>query len=166
MSADDVRVVYRKYDGSLHWHFPGRRLGADEYGVWVGLRAGTTAQRGTEAPVTWDDAAVMCFPYDAWWTAAFNAPPHRTLLYCDISTVPVWNDDEVRMIDLDLDVIRRRTGSVEVDDEDEFAEHQVRYGYPDDVIKQAQLSCDRLVESVHGGAEPFATTFQTWLDQV
>ena len=33
------------------------------------------------------------------------------------------------MVDLDLDVIRMRDGGI-LDDEDEFAEHQVRYGYP------------------------------------
>lgn len=165
--------MYRKYDGSLHWHFAGRRLGADEYGVWVGLRSGTIARRGSEPQVTWNDAAVLCLPYDAWWTAAFNAPPHansvyshRTALYCDISTVPTWNGAEVTMIDLDLDVIRRRDGTVEVDDEDEFAEHQVHYGYSDDVIKQAQSTCDRLVAAVRGGEEPFASAFQPWLDRV
>lgn len=34
------------------------------------------------------------------------------------------------MVDLDLDVVRRFDGSAEILDEDEFAEHQVRYGYP------------------------------------
>lgn len=166
MGADDVQVVFRKYDGSLHWHFPGRRLGSDEHGVWVGLAAGTIARRASEPAVTWHDAAVMCFPYDAWWTAAFNATPHRTLLYCDIATVPVWNGAEVTMIDLDLDVIQRRDGTIYIDDEDEFAEHQVRYGYTDDVIKQAQATCDRLADSVRAGDEPFGSVYHSWLDQV
>ena len=33
---DQVRIVYRKYDGTLHWNQPGWRLGEDGYGVWVG----------------------------------------------------------------------------------------------------------------------------------
>ena len=31
--AGDVRVVYRKHDGSLHWHLMTRWLGEDEHGV-------------------------------------------------------------------------------------------------------------------------------------
>jgi protein associated with RNAse G/E len=36
------------------------------------------------------------------------------------------------------DVIRRFDGSAEILDEDEFPEHQVRYGYPPEVISQAE----------------------------
>ena len=68
----------------------------------------------------------------------------------------------LRAVDLDLDVIRlpdplppvesapwdvppAGPGEVFVDDEDEFAEHQVLYGYPADVVAAAQASCDALV---------------------
>jgi hypothetical protein len=166
MTPDMVHVKYRKYDGALHWHLQGHRLGEDEHGVWVGCPAGTVGQRGAEPPITWDWRHVMCFPRSTWWTATFNAPPQRTEIYCDISTVPEWHGAEVRMIDLDLDVIRRRDGTVEVVDEDEFAEHQVRYGYPESVIAQAQASCDRLAKSVGEGAEPFATVYRDWLAKV
>jgi hypothetical protein len=143
----------------------GLRLGEDDHGVWVGCPAGTVGQRGTEPPVTWDTAYVVCFPREAWWTALFNAPPRWTELYCDISTVPEWRGDEVTMVDLDLDVLRRRDGTVEVVDEDEFAEHQVRYGYSRSVIERAQESCDRLAKAAGDGTEPFATAFRPWLDR-
>ena len=42
--------------------------------------------------------------------------------------------DVLRAVDLDLDVVRGPTGRVWVDDEDEFAEHQVAFDYPDDVV--------------------------------
>ena len=42
---------------------------------------------------------------------------------------------EVTMVDLDLDVVRLRADQrVLIVDEDEFAEHQVRYSYPAEVI--------------------------------
>ena len=41
------------------------------------------------------------------------------------------------MVDLDLDVRRRRWGVIERLDDDEFAEHRVRFGYPDEVVTQA-----------------------------
>jgi hypothetical protein len=30
--GEDIQVVFRKYDGSLHWHLSMRRLGADRHG--------------------------------------------------------------------------------------------------------------------------------------
>ena len=58
-------------------------------------------------------------------------------MYVDITTVPVWAGDTVTAVDLDLDVVRGWTGRVWVDDEDEFAAHRVRYGYPSDLVRLA-----------------------------
>jgi hypothetical protein len=58
-----VRVVYRKYDGSLHWHMDLGRLGADEYGTWLGAPAGSQGQRGSEEPVTFSHAYVLLIPW-------------------------------------------------------------------------------------------------------
>jgi hypothetical protein len=32
-----IRVVYRKYDGSPHWHTELTRLGTDELGTWAAV---------------------------------------------------------------------------------------------------------------------------------
>ena len=52
-------------------------------------------------------------------------------------------------------MVRELDGRVWVDDEDEFAEHQVSLGYPSDVIAAARASCDRLVALVGGGHPPY-----------
>jgi protein associated with RNAse G/E len=160
-----VRVVYRKYDGFLHWNQPAIRLGEDEFGVWVGARGGTPVSRGHERMRPAEHDHVGLFPRDGWWTAFFNAAPHRTEIYCDITTVPSWpTHDEVTMVDLDLDVRRRRTGLVEILDEDEFAAHQVRYGYPPEVVAQAWAATNWLAGALTERVEPFATGYRRWLD--
>jgi uncharacterized protein len=167
MPADDVSVVFRKYDGSLHWHMTMRRLGEDGHGVWLGAQAGASAQRADEPPITFGFAHVQLLPRDAWWTAVFNAPPSRTEIYCDVTTPPTWpSPNEVTMIDLDLDVIRRRTGLVEVDDEDEFAEHQVTYGYPIGVVAKATEVTRWLTGALSDSTEPFASAYREWLSKV
>lgn len=159
-----IRVVYTKYDGSLHWNHNALLLGEDEHGVWLGARAGETMRRGLEPPIVFPQAFVMLFPRDGWWTGSFNAKPHKTEIYCDIASVPSWPDpDTVTMVDLDLDVIRKRDGRVILDDADEFAEHQVRFGYPPEVIEAAQSSADRLMAAVRENAEPFASVYRGWL---
>jgi protein associated with RNAse G/E len=165
VTGDVVRVVYRKYDGSLHWNQPGIRLGEDAYGVWVGAPGGTPVARG-ETPVNpAEHDHVILFPPDGWYTASFNAAPHRTEIYCDITTVPTWpTPDVITMVDLDLDVRRRRVGTVELLDEDEFALHQVRYDYPVEVIEQARAAADDLVVALRDRIEPFGTYYHRWLD--
>ncbi|GGS97442.1 UPF0374 protein [Planobispora rosea] len=165
MPFENVNVVYRKFDGSLHWHHRGLLLGEDEHGVWTGCTAGSSGSRGHEPPVVWPHAFVMLFPRDQWWTAVFNAQPDKTEIYCDVTTVPEWNDGEVTMVDLDLDVIRMRDGRVFLDDEDEFEEHRVRYAYPADVIASARAAAEHLLEAVATRAAPFAAR-PRWLAHV
>lgn len=170
--GDLVRSVYRKYDGSLHWHTTLLWLGEDGHGVWLGSPPHGTSQRNAEPAITLAYAYLTLVPRDAWWTAIFNAPGQvRTEIYCDITSVPQWHRDldppMFTMIDLDLDVIRRRDGLTVIDDEDEFAEHQVQMAYPPEVITAAEQSCAWLFEHVANQRAPFdPPTYGPWLDQI
>lgn len=168
VTGRDVRVVYTKYDGSLHWHQIMQYLGEDEHGIWLGGPAGSTTQRGDEPPIVLKQAFVELIPEAAWWTATFNGDPARTEIYCDIGTPPRWpNPAEVTMVDLDLDVVRMRADQrVVVVDEDEFAEHQVRYGYPADVIRESQRAASWLLDAISSKSEPFGAAYRGWLDMV
>jgi protein associated with RNAse G/E len=162
--AGEVRVVYRKHDGSLHWHLATTWLGEDEHGIWTGAAPRTVLRKGEDPLVILDHASVMLFPRDAWWTATFNDVPAPTEIYCDITTPPHWpNPSEVTMTDLDLDVSRTRAGVVKVHDEDEFAWHQVRYRYPAELIAQAERATGWLRHSLTNDLEPFATVYLSYL---
>lgn len=169
MTGDSVRVVYTKYDGSLHWHQTMHRLGEDRHGTWLGAPPGIIARKGADGPdVIVKQPHVMLFPQDAWWTAVFNGEPARLEIYCDITTPVRWpHPGEVTMVDMDLDVGRvREDGRVELYDEDEFAEHQVRYAYPEDAIRQASDAAAWLYTALGDGTQPFASSYQYWLSQV
>ncbi|HXB50646.1 MAG TPA: DUF402 domain-containing protein, partial [Streptosporangiaceae bacterium] len=62
MAGHDVRVVYTKYDGSLHWHQVMQYLGEDEHGIWLGGSAGSTTQRGDEPPIVLKQPFVGLIP--------------------------------------------------------------------------------------------------------
>jgi len=163
MPSDVVRVVYRKYDGAAHRDYPARRLAEDDLGTWLGVSAGTRSVYHGRPSVE-QIPFVVLVPHDAWWTGMFNPPPRTSEVYCDITSPAEWDGDAVHIIDLDLDVVRRRaSGAVELRDEDEFAEHRVRFGYPDDVVTQAQAAAEWLLGALGDGTEPFASAYRKWL---
>lgn len=166
--AEPVRVIYTKFDGSLHWHSWMWRLGEDEHGVWLGAAAGHLSRRGFETPIALAYPHTMLLPRDRWWTAAFNPPASRLWTYCDITTVPSWaNDHEVSMIDLDLDVGRATAdGRVFMMDEDEFAAHKIKFGYPETVVDQAKAAAAWLFDAVAARRPPFDGVSDAWLAQV
>ncbi|MGA3523648.1 DUF402 domain-containing protein [Melissospora conviva] len=162
MPSDVVRVIYRKYDGSAHRDYPARRLAEDDLGVWLGVVKGTKSVYHGRASVE-RIPFVLLVPHQGWWTAMFNPPPRTSEIYCDITTPARWDGETVHLIDLDLDVVRRRgSGVVELRDEDEFAEHRERYGYPPEVVAAAEAEARRLYASL-ADTEPFATAFRKWL---
>lgn len=169
MGEGEVRVVVRKFDGSLHWHHTMVRLGEDEYGVWLGESIGTIYGKGEQSEVyATQEPRVMLFPRDAWWTAMFQEAPAQLDVYCDVTTPPKWvHTGGVTTVDLDLDVCRTRAdGSVHIADEDEFATHQGRYGYPQHVISHAENTAEWLSAALRDGTEPFATRYRAWLAQI
>jgi len=102
---------------------------------------------------------------DAPYVATFYAPGGKAPcdLYVDISTVPAKDGTTVTAVDLDLDVVRGWTGRVWVDDEDEFADHRVRLGYPEEVAELAVTACEDVRRSVLASRAPFdGTTAARW----
>lgn len=153
-----VLVRYTKWDGTLHWHFAMQPLGKDEHGVWLGAPDGTPVQRGDEPPLA-SPAFALLIPRDDWWTAAWNredpGSPFHYEVYIDVSTPARWEPRRVTMVDLDLDVVRTRSGECSIRDGDEFAAHTARFGYPAEVVESARRSADMLLARVSAREEPF-----------
>ena len=165
--ASKVHVVFLKYDGRPHRSYPARYLGQDGNGTWLGVAAGTPARVDGDRETLREEPYVLLVPAKAWWTAMFNAPPRRTEVYCDVTTPATWSGSrEVTVVDLDLDVRRRRWGHIERLDEDEFDEHRVAFGYPEQVVAEATAASRWLEGALGDGSEPFASEFRPWLAQV
>jgi uncharacterized protein len=170
MSERWVHVEFAKWGGTRHWTYDALRLGEDKHGVWLGGPPGTLMDR-PDVQLLLDYASVVLVPRDAWWVAAFNAEGAAGSavnyeVYIDISTVAQWDGDTMTAIDLDLDVVRHWDGTVEILDEDEFAEHQVALGYPLDVVAHARRSATECRDRLLAGAEPFRTVFRNYLAAV
>ena len=161
-----------KWQHRPHWAYSARYLGTDEHGDWLGVPAGTHMSRpgaGYVAPVN----QVCLAPIDrdpacSGWFATFHDHGRATgsgshtvaaavpiEVYVDISTPPRWDGTTIRAVDLDLDVVRGPTGRVWIDDEDEFAQHRVSLGYPNDVVDLALANCGAVHSALAARRPPY-----------
>lgn len=160
----NIEVRFTKWGGHRHWRYRVEHLGTDRFGWWLGGRTGILMQRGAEEPIRQAHDFVALVPADGSWIANWNEPgDDRVAVYVDVTTPPERTADVVHAVDLDLDVVRLRDGTVEVLDEDEFAEHQIRYGYPPELIAQARATTDDLVARISARTEPFDQVGPDWL---
>ena len=163
-----VKVRFSKWDGTPHWAFDMERLGEDDHGLWLRAAAGTELRRGSEPAISAPYGFVKLIAPGRWWTAIWNEGPwgdgRSIRTYGDVITPAAWDGDTVRMVDLDLDVVYRSDGTVEIDDEDEFDEHRITMAYPDRIVDKARTEAARLAIAVQSGVEPFGTVGDRWLE--
>ncbi|MGN0064764.1 MAG: DUF402 domain-containing protein [Nocardioides sp.] len=161
-SGARARFRFTKWDGRPHWEFDGTVLGSDEHGTWVGFPRGTHQARPGFAFDTEVDSVSLVAP-GTWAAPTFHAPGIWCDVYVDMTSPVQWDGTTVQAVDLDLDVIRMSDGEVRLDDEDEFATHQVALGYPDDVVAGARVSAEAVLAAVRAGAAPYDGTHERWL---
>jgi protein associated with RNAse G/E len=163
-----VTAQFLKNPHHIHWGFEAYRLGEDEWGVWLAVPAGTRRWKGAAEHSPTRNHAVFCAPREGWWHLHYNGPSDDTYShFVDICTTPVWvSEDRYEMIDLDLDVARAPDGTMEIQDEDEFEEHQVIYGYTAEMIMRAMEETERVYAALGALEEPFGKVAADWLGEV
>ena len=150
-----THLHYFKYDGTEHWRIETELIREDESGWWLRGHPGAKAERPGHVVV--EKVGFLCrVPRGMWWAAFWNHDRENEYeLYIDIATPAEWRDGELQLVDLDLDVARDWDGRVHLLDEDEFADHAVKMGYPADVRHAARASADALLEAVTARTPPF-----------
>lgn len=164
--SDMVTVEGLKWPDRPYRSMVMSRLGADESGVWLWAPRGTaSAYIGHPPNPIPVDFLTLAAP-GSWWRATWMFGGHIDL-YVDIGEPPIWlSSTHLQAVDLDLDVIRWIDGRCEIDDEDEFAEHQVTLQYPPDVIAAARRTADEVLLAVRDRTEPFGDAPARWRAEI
>ena len=155
-----VTVDLRKWPDTPHRRFPARPIGEDEHGRWLWAPAGTTIESGSRGWVL--EHAMVSLITDGWWAATWFATGVDEL-YVDVVAPAEWTESAVRLIDLDLDVVRFRDGRTGLHDEDEFEANRLALGYPPEFVANARETADRILAAMLRGDEPFGGVGEAWL---
>ena len=155
--AELITVRVLKYDGAEYrrWNARvARRVGSlvvleaeFEFDVQHPLLG--DIQRGTRT--------IEYYWLDRWYNVFqfFAADGSTRLYYCNVNLPPKLEDDVLTYIDLDIDILVQPDLSFEVLDLEEFAANGGRYGYSEEIKRQAQAAGDELLSMIERGAFPF-----------
>jgi protein associated with RNAse G/E len=78
------------------------------------------------------------------------------LFYCNVNVPPTISGGVLSYIDLDIDILVQPDFSYQVLDLEEFAENAARYGYSDQIKRQARSAVDELVSLIEARQFPFS----------
>lgn len=160
-----IAVEFRKWPRAAHYTFETTRLGEDAHGTWLGGEAGTPWTCGPTRSGQFTHPFVILIPRQGWWAAIWHPEPDPIELYVDINAPAQWTDDRVVLIDLDLDIVRMRDGTVRLVDEDEFEANRTALAYPDALIQGATAAAPPLMDAVRARQEPFGDA-ERWFSRL
>ena len=154
-----VRVLSTKYDGSPHYDYDAQFVDHDGARLRLYVPAGTqmTGYRGsmrTRVAFT----ALFFTDGDRWYNCYHNHWTGRRASiesYANVSLPAEFDGEVVRWVDLDLDVLVRRTGGASIVDHDEFLEHRERFGYPPALSRRAADTAVELLALARDRHAPF-----------
>ena len=152
-----IHVVSTKYDGSAHWEFDSFFVLENGPLVIATNFAGQQLHNKAGLWTTPFDVRNY-FWSDRWYNIMRCDRPKAAGLeywYCNVTTPTLYDGENIRYVDLDLDVRVYADGRIELLDEDEFVENSQRMGYPPSVIEQARRAAAELIELATARRFPF-----------
>ncbi|OZB85487.1 hypothetical protein [Microbacterium sp. 13-71-7] len=184
-SGTEIVFQWRKWDGSPHWRHECVYLGADEWGDWVGQPGGWGSARPGRTFTAHGPNVTLVPPSGDYALTVNRDHPHGMRIYIDLawdlrpSSSPSNTAEDPSSgiagapvlftgIDMDLDVVRiEGERGTWIDDEDEWDEHRVQYGYPADVQRHLEALAADLEQRVRAQLPPFDdATADVWLDRL
>ena len=157
-APNQITVRVLKYDGAEHRHWNAtiaRRSGSlivldAEFEFDVEHNLLGNIGRGTRT--------IEYYWLDRWYNIFQFLKPDGTtrLFYCNVNMPPEHSPRILSYIDLDIDILVQPDLSYAVLDLDEFAANAARYGYPEDIRKQAHRAVADLISMIETSQFPFA----------
>ncbi len=152
-----------KHDGSPHYrygavvveHDAERTLAYTPPDVAVASYRGSSSSDHHCLKLFWPDRHYNLF---VMWGADWSPREH----YVNLATPRSFDDDAVRFVDLDLDVIWRKDGGVVLDDEEEWDRHRVTMAYPPPLVERVLAAKDELMALIAGRVWPFDGSLYGW----
>jgi hypothetical protein len=166
MTGERVTIERHKWPDVPHYEYDAVHLGDDEHGSWFAAPVGNDVRRAGAVLFATRQPSLYLLPAGGkpWmaWFGEVAAGAFDFDVYVDVGTVPVRTPGRITMVDLDLDVVRRGSGSIDVLDEDELVLHATAYGYPPELVDHARAVAAEVVALLEMGDEPFAAVAESW----
>ena len=157
--GDTIQVHSYKHDGSIHrvWQETVVLKGTRNIVIGANERTLVTEADGR----TWltREPSICYFHAEHWFNIICMLREDGVYYYINMSSPFVYDNQSLKYIDYDLDVKVFPDMSYMILDEDEYAEHKERMGYPEVIDQILHRNLDTLLGWIKQRRGPFASDF-------
>jgi protein associated with RNAse G/E len=153
-----IQVISRKYDGALRDEYAAYLVSESPEALVVYAPVGTMGFDHRKGAWSQAPDGVLELYFKAKWYAVWHICEQNSfqnLIYAHIAMPAVLTGDTLAWVDLDLDYRVHLDESIELLDEDEFAQNSQILGYPPHVMTAVSAACHEVEQLYQQRAYPF-----------
>ena len=152
-----ITINSRKYDGSIHRSWQATFI---EQSTSLLKFVGKFDQEIKHQHIGVIRRGTVSYEYywlDRWYNVfRFHEPDGEFRnFYCNINFPPIFNNDVLDYVDLDIDVLVWKDFSYSILDLDEFEENAVIFKYPKELITKIKMNLKELIHQIEHRKFPF-----------
>lgn len=156
MAERQITINSRKYDGHIRRTWPGGLISQSDDSLVVVGRFQEDVEHDDLGLIKQGTVSFEHFWLDRWYNIFRFHEPDGTLrnYYCNVTMPPIFADDVIDYVDLDIDVIVWPEKGYEVLDREDLAMNKIKYGYPAEVVANVEKSLAEIIELIENGKLP------------
>jgi protein associated with RNAse G/E len=156
LDAITVRVL--KYDGTEYRRWNARLERQDDSLIVLHAAFDEEVQHELLGNISCGTRTIEYYWLDHWYNVFRFLEEDLTtkLFYCNVNVPPAMSGGVLSYIDLDIDILVQPDFSYQVLDLEEFAVNALRYGYSEQIKRQARSAVDELASLIETRQFPFS----------
>ncbi len=156
-SAKAITVRTYKYDGTEHRHWRAQISLQQDSLIVLDAKFEEEIQHPLIGTISPETLSIEYYWLDRWYNIFRFVDPAGELrnFYCNVNVPPVFQNNVLSYIDLDIDILVTPDFSYSILDEDEFAINAERFHYPKEIRQRSLEALEELVTLIEKRAFPF-----------
>jgi uncharacterized protein len=161
MDPRSIIVRVFKYDGTAYRQWNARLSSQEGSLLILDAEFDTDVRHPSLGTISRGTRMVEYYWLDRWYCIFqfLDGAGATTLYYCNINSPPTSTGDELRYVDLDIDIVVHPDFSYEILDLDEFETNAEFFKYPEDIKRGALTATDELISMIERRDFPFSVNF-------
>jgi uncharacterized protein len=158
MKPEGITVRVLKYDGSEYRRWDAKVARQDGSLIVLDAFFDIDVQHELLGEISRGTRTTEYYWLNRWFNVFrfLESNGNTKLFYCNVNMPPAISGGVLSYIDLDIDVLVQPDFSYQVLDLDEFATNALRYGYQEQVKRQAHEAVDELISMIETRQFPFS----------
>ncbi|MDX6497693.1 MAG: uncharacterized protein QOG23_953 [Blastocatellia bacterium] len=155
---DAITVRVLKYDGAEYRRWNARLERHENSLIVLHAAFDEEVQHDLLGNISCGTRTIEYYWLDHWYNVFRFLEEDSTtkLFYCNVNVPPTISGGVLSYIDLDIDILVQPDFSYQVLDLEEFADNAARYGYSEQIKRQAHSAVDELVSLIEARQFPFS----------